>query len=153
MKCDACTSELPINANFCPHCGVAVAHPKWPELPAFEGRPILRGVAWFEGGTLFGSDGAQTLPVLELRDGAEPINLRIDRPERVILLENDHGSASAKILVRPDGIRVCVAPGLRPPGESDDPVYQTVVPAQRIWLDRIVIRVLLFSVPRWVEAS
>lgn len=137
---------LPPRVTDCPVCPAM-----WPDPGPFRGPAILRGVLWADGGRLRVEDRAETVPLLELRDGHAPIALRVEGADVLTRLETDPTAASVQVLVRPEGVLACLGAEFRGPrGRSE---FQSLGLSGALRVGPILIRVILFDVPDWVAGE
>lgn len=175
MKCASCYADNTALAQICVQCGesvrpilvcpaghvlpdgepeCAVCPGLWPELTEFEGPPVLRGVLWVIEGSMLAAAGssavAEPVVAVELRDDAAPLNLRLHDEATLQLLEEDDPRADAKILVRPEGVGVCLSPRLQLLTAADLQ-YSPLRARCTFGLKNALLGVGLFEVPEWVD--
>lgn len=172
MKCSACYEENATWQDVCSHCGrptvplrfcpnghllppkvteCPVCPMMWPDPGSFSGPPILRGVLWVDGGRLRREHDPAAQPVLELRDGAAPLALRVEGTDSLVQLAGEPGRASVQFLVRPDGVRACLGAEFRRPGAVAQ--FQPIAEETGLRVGPVLVRVVLFEVPEWVPAA
>ncbi|TPW10039.1 MAG: hypothetical protein FD129_2015 [bacterium] len=128
MKCESCYADNAAWTTACLNCGRPVtpielcdnghilapgerecaACPKqtWPEVPAWSGPPMLRGVLLLSG-ALLDLPNNVTRSWIELRDTGDMLGLAEAAPGRVRLVEGSSNEGNLRLLVRPDGVRSC----------------------------------------------
>lgn len=170
MRCSSCYAENPAYLKRCPACGeptralefcenghllapdggeCAACVLKWPEVPPFQGAPVLRGVLWMEDGQLRSASGGGTLPVLALIDMLEPVGLVAVPGKPVTVVAADAHDAAIMILTRPQGISYCLSPRAQSGARNPSVAYRAASPSERIEIGGAVLRVELFRVPSW----
>lgn len=172
MRCSECYEVNPAWQEHCSRCGrpvlplrfcpgghllpprtldCPVCPQSWPDPGPFRGPAILRGVLYVDGGRLRREDEAETVPLLELRDGPSPLALRVEGSDLVTLLARVPEAASVQVLVRPEGVLACLGPEYRGPrGRSE---FQTVSSGGALRVGPILVRMIFFEVPEWVPAE
>lgn len=170
MKCSHCYSDNQPWATVCSACGQSVLRlefcPRghllppgvrdcpvcpslWPEVDAFAGPPVLRGLLWVEQGRLApASDPHKKLAFLEIRDQEAPLGLTVRPSGTVCVVGEDDPDSSCRILMRPSGVKVCCR---RPGQPSAPPAYQPLPCGERFDLGGATLRHLGLQPPVWVE--
>jgi hypothetical protein len=137
MKCASCYADNPYFMTVCASCGkeadpilvcpqghvmaagdllCARCTTKWPEVAAFEGPKVLRGVVVALEGRML--HHGREVGLLELRDAETPIGFGEGRsPRDVTVTAGKDESILARLLIRPDGVKVCVRSGPGGPEE------------------------------------
>lgn len=176
MKCASCYHDNPPWLDVCPKCGRATYRLRlcsgghllpvdeeaqcgscvsdWPEVAPFSGQPVLRAVMWSPQAPLRWAKDSSAIGVLELRDREKPWSLEVLQTGTILVHDEDLPGASAKVLTRPDGVRLCARPdmtrGGRQPGAALQ--YEELPPDNSIWLSQIHLRFAKLDVPDWLES-
>ncbi len=168
MRCSACYAENPPWATICTDCGKAVLRLEfcagghllppgaqecpvcphlWPEVTAFDGAPLLRGILLVEKGRLTNADDpADYLPYVEIRDREQPLVLT-HAPNEQVTIANDDAAGTCRVLMRPEGVQVCGAGFAH---EHAGPrVYKALGPDDTFVLGTTTFRHIAFDPPAW----
>jgi len=175
MKCSSCYAENAPWATLCSTCGnptlalelcpnghllapgqrdCAVCPSAWPEVPPFQGPPVLRGLLWVERGDLVGSaneGSGERLYFCELRDREASIALGIDARGRARLLADDDPETVARLVVRPSGFSLC-----RRGGRATRPgplAYEPLHPGSSFDLENVRLRLVTWEIPAFPEGA
>ena len=171
MRCSHCYTDNPTWATVCSSCGKSVLRLEicpaghllppgeqecpicpslWPEVDSFSGPPMLRGFLWVESGRLATvAEPAQELAYLEIRDRESPLALTLLPSGVVHLTEDDDYDARCRILMRPDGVRVCDKN--QPAIHSGLPAYEPLLAGKTLRLGRTSFRHIQVRPPAWAE--
>jgi hypothetical protein len=176
MKCSNCYADNPAWQAICSACGQPVVPIElcasghvlppgvrecpicpsmWPEVAAFVGPPVLRGVLWIEGGQILDPARGEPIPLIELRDGEQPLSLSPHAEPDVVVLGGDESRAAAKVLVRPDGVSLCERPDARAASagpRAERPAYRTFPQDTPLAIGRARLRFIPLAAPAWIEA-
>jgi hypothetical protein len=172
MKCSHCYEDNPAWATVCSSCSQPVERLElcpmghllppgrtdcpvcpdlWPEVTAFAGPPVLRGVLWLEQGRLTSEvEPGADLAYLEVRDREQPLALKIQPSGTAsIVVDDDDPNILCRVLMRPEGVQVCsrVRPGA-PPGP---PVYEPLPPGESFRAGHASFRYVAIEPPVWVQ--
>jgi hypothetical protein len=140
---------LPPDSQECPRCPQS-----WPEVPPFDGPPILRAALVVERGELYVEDTSRTTSLIEARDRLQPLSLVKDDRARMRLTEREEPNAQARILMRPDGVSVCQRPDARGAKRSPGKIaYRPLNPGETAAVGGVTFRLYAFHVPRSLPAS
>jgi len=123
----------------------------WPEVTAFDGPPVLRGLLLAVEGRLV-HDGRQ-VGLLELRDAELPVGLgegRSPRDARVSLGSDE--AIEVRLLVRPEGVQVCSRTEAERRGQTQL-AYERADAGTLVSVGSARLRLYLFDAPRTVVAS
>jgi len=166
MKCASCYADNPYFMTVCAACG-READPilvcpqghvmaagdlvcsrcttRWPEVDAFQGPKVLRGVALALEGRML--HHGREVGLLELRDAETPIGFGEGRsPREVTVTAGKDDSLVARLLIRPDGVKVCVR-GEPGGGEERTLRYVPVPSGSVLSIASARLGVYLFDVP------
>lgn len=171
MKCSSCYAANDAWATVCSSCGQSVRRLElcpaghllppgeqgcticpslWPAVDAFAGPPLLRGLLWVERGRLIkGETATAELAFLEVRDQESPLVLSPQPSGAVRLTDESDADANCRILMRPDGLKVCVMG--KPDGKSGLPAYTALPPGETLDLGGTSLRYQNVRAPAWAE--
>jgi hypothetical protein len=174
MKCGVCYADNPYWQEVCSRCGEPVVPVRlcpaghvlppgstecascsksWPEVTPFHGLPVLRAIVIPDAGEFASADGTRSVGLIELRDGEQPVSLVLERDRKLRIEDEGTAAASLKILTRPDGMRYCLNPGLRPSATAGAPAgYEAIPEDRRIWVGSTSVRITTLTVPPWVSS-
>jgi hypothetical protein len=171
MKCSSCYADNNAWATVCSACGQSVRRLElcpaghllppgeqecpicpslWPAVDAFAGPPLLRGLLWVERGRLMGDETATApLAFVEVRDQESPLVLSPLSSGAMRLSDESDGDANCRILMRPDGLKVCKM------GQSGDraglPTYTALSPGEKLDWGGMTLRYQEIRTPAWAE--
>jgi hypothetical protein len=114
----------------------------WPETAPFSGPPVLRGILWVERGRWIDRDAIASY--LEMRDHEAPWTLSQPEPDLLKSVVPESREAVARILVRPEGLKVC----RKTAGPARKPEYEAISENQTLAIGSVRLRWVPFEVPK-----
>jgi len=171
MKCSHCYADNKAWATVCEACGQAVQRLEtcplghllppggrdcpvcpslWPEVDAFAGPALLRGLLWVDAGKLAEARAPdRLLAYLEVRDRDRPVSLARRASGRVEVAPEDDPDVVCRLLMRPGGPRVCNKSA--PADPRSLPQYVPLPPGSSLDLGEVRLRFLDLAPPAWAE--
>ena len=169
MKCSSCYADNEPWATVCSACGQSVRRLElcpsghllppgeqecpicpslWPEVGAFAGPPLLRGLLWVERGRLTaGAEPFEELAFLEVRDQENPLALAPQTSGAVRVSDESDSEVSCRILMRPDGLKIC---RINQSGRrAGAPVYEPLTAGETFDLGGTSLRYQEMRPPSW----
>ena len=95
------------------------------------------------------TDPVADMAYLEIRDQEDPIALTLQPSGDVRLPTDDDSDVACRILMRPDGVRVCNK--IRPAAITGPLVFEPLLPGEKFRLGEVLFRLQVVRVPGWVE--
>ena len=136
---------LPPGAAECPVCPDL-----WPDVTAYAGPPVLRGILWLESGRLTNDAAPDArLTFLEVRDREHPLALKIQPSGAAHLVDDDDPDVLCRILARPEGLQVCRR--FRPGAAPGPPTYEPLQSGDTFDVGHATFRYQIIPPPVWVQ--
>ncbi len=171
MKCSHCYAENPPWSTVCSSCSQPVLRLEicsqghllppgvqecsicpslWPEISAFAGPPLLRGLLWVDAGSVTSpSDPGEDMAYLEIRDQESALALTLQPSGDVHLTGDDDGDVVCRILMRPEGVQVCNK--IRPAAHTGPLAFEPLLPGEKFHLGGVLFRLQVVQPPAWVQ--